>query len=76
MKIGGDHMFSEASAERFVCRARTSPFCPSEYVKMVCRGHHEKPETVILTVSVRVFDVCARKLICHYYHACEGIVLG
>ena len=38
MKIGGDHMFSEASAERFVCRARTSPFCPSEYVKMVCRG--------------------------------------
>ena len=38
MKIGGDHMFSEGSAERFVCRARTSPFCPSEYVKMVCRG--------------------------------------
>jgi hypothetical protein len=29
MKIGGDHMFSEVSAERFVCRARTSPFCPS-----------------------------------------------
>ena len=38
MKIGGNHMFSEASAERFVFRARTSPFCPSEYVKMVCRG--------------------------------------
>ena len=38
MRIGGDQMFSEASAERFVCRSRTSPFCPSEYVKMVCRG--------------------------------------
>ncbi len=38
MKIGGDNMFSETNAERFVCRVRTSPFCPSEYVKMVCRG--------------------------------------
>ena len=38
MKIGGDHMFSESSAERFVCRTRTSPFCPSESLKMVCRG--------------------------------------
>jgi hypothetical protein len=38
MKIGGDHMFSGSSVERFVCRDRTSPFCPSEYVKMVCRG--------------------------------------
>ncbi len=38
MRIGGDHTFSETSGERFVCRARTSPFCPSEYVKIVCRG--------------------------------------
>ena len=26
-----NHMFSETSVERFVCRSRTSPFCPSEY---------------------------------------------
>ena len=41
-----------------------------------CTQGHEKPETAILTVVVRVFDVCARKLICHYYHTCEDIVLG
>jgi hypothetical protein len=24
--MGGDHIFSEVSVERFVCRVRTSPF--------------------------------------------------
>ena len=38
IKMGEDLMFSKVSGERFVCRVRTSPFCPSEYVKMVCRG--------------------------------------
>ena len=76
IRIDWDHMFSEASVERFVFRARAGPLCPSECSKMQLCGHREKVETVILTVSVRVFDVCARKFICHYYHVCEGIVLG
>ena len=38
--------------------------------------YRQKPETAILTVAFRVFDVCAPKFICPIKHACEGIVLG
>ncbi len=38
--------------------------------------YRQKPETAILTVTFRVFDVCAPNFICPIKHACEGIVLG
>ena len=60
--MGWDHMFSEASAERFVFRARAGPLCPSECPKMQVCGHREKAETAIGTVPVRVFDVCATNI--------------
>ena len=63
IRIDWDHMFSEASAERFVFRARAGPLCPSECSKMQLCGHREKAETVIGTVPVRVFDVCATNFI-------------
>jgi hypothetical protein len=63
IRIDWDHMFSEASAERFVFRTRAGPLCPSECSKMQLCGHREKTETVIGTVPVRVFDVCATKVI-------------
>jgi hypothetical protein len=44
--------------------------------KYTCVDTTRKGETTILTVSVRVFDVWSRKIICHYYHECEVIVLG
>ena len=62
-RIDLDHMFSEASAERFAFRARGGPLCPSECSKMQLCGHHEKAETTIGTVPVRVFDVCATNVI-------------
>ena len=57
IRIGWDHMFSEARAERFVFRARAGPLCSSEYSKMHLCGHREKVETSIGTVPARVFDV-------------------
>jgi hypothetical protein len=44
MKMGWDHMVSEASAERFVFRARTGPLCPGESSKMQLCGHRKKVE--------------------------------
>ena len=55
----GNHMVSEASAPRFVFRSRASPACASECVKMQFHVQREEPETAILTVDSRVFDVCA-----------------
>ena len=68
IRMGWDHMVSEASAERFVFRARVGPLCTSESSKMQLCGHREKAETVIGTVPVRVFDVCATNFI---NHVCE-----
>ena len=62
IRMGVDHMVLEASAERFVFRARTGPLCPSESSKMQLCGHRDKAETVIGTVPTRVFDVCATKV--------------
>jgi hypothetical protein len=55
----GHHMVSEASAPRFVFRSRASPVCVSECEKIQFHIQSEEPETVILTVDSRVFDVCA-----------------
>jgi hypothetical protein len=42
MKMGWDHMFSEASS--FVFRARAGPFCPAESSNMQSCGHRKKAE--------------------------------
>ncbi len=56
----GHNMVSEASAPRFVFRVRASPACASECEKMQFHiQREEEPETAILTVDSRVFDVCA-----------------
>ncbi len=44
MKMGWDHMVSEASAERFVFRVRAGPLCPPESSKMQLCGHRKKTE--------------------------------
>ena len=72
----GHHMVSEASAPRFVFRSRASPACASECVKMQFHVQREEPETAILTVDSRDFDVCAPKVICVIKNACEGIVVA
>ena len=41
---------------------------------LVWCGHHEKSETVIGTVTPRVFDVCGTNFIYPMNHVCEGIV--
>ena len=56
----GHDMVSEASARRFVFRSRASPAGASECEKMQFHiQREEEPETAILTVDSRVFDVCA-----------------
>jgi len=56
----GHNMVSEASAPRFVFRSRASPACASECEKMQFHIQYEEvPETAILTVDSRVFDVCS-----------------
>jgi hypothetical protein len=42
--MGWDYMVSEASAERFVFRARAGPLCPAESSKMQLCGHRKKSE--------------------------------
>ena len=74
--MGWDHMVSEGSAERFVFRPRGAPLCPSEFSKMNLCGHREKAETAIVTVSARVFDMCATNVIHPMNHVCEGIVFA
>ena len=72
----GYHIFSEASAQRFVFRARTSPGCASECVKMQFHVQREEPETAILAVASRVLDGFGPKFICTIKNAYKGIVLG
>ena len=72
----GHHMVSEASAPRFVFRSRTSPACASECEKMQFHVQREEPETSMLTVDSRVFDVCAPKVMSDIKNGCEGIVVG
>jgi hypothetical protein len=72
----GIHIFSEASAQRFVFRARTSPGCASECVKMQFHVHREEPETAILAVASRVLNGCVTKFICDIKNSFKGIVVG
>ncbi len=72
----GHHMVSETSGPRFVFRSRASPACASECVKMQFHVQSEEPETTILMVDSRVFDVCAPKVMCVINNVCEGIVVG
>ncbi len=44
IKMGWDHMVSEASPERFVFRARAGPLCSAESSKMQLCGHRKKAE--------------------------------
>ena len=76
IRMGWEHMVSEANTERFVFRARAGPLCSSECSKMHLCGHREKAEAVIGTVSARVFDLCATKVMDPMYHVCEGIVFA
>ena len=72
----GHHMVSEASAPRFVFRSQASPACASECVKMQFHIRREEPETAMLTVDSRVFDVCAPKVMRAIKNACKGIVVA
>jgi hypothetical protein len=36
IRMGWDHMVSEASVERFVFRARVGPLCPPESSCLIC----------------------------------------
>ena len=69
-------MVSEVSAPRFVFRSRASPACASECEKMQFHIQREEPETAMLTVDSRVFDVCAPKVMCAIKNACKGIVVA
>ena len=69
-------MVSEASAPRFVFRSRASPACASECEKMQFHIQREEPETTMLTVDSRVFDVCAPKVMRAIKNACKGIVVA
>ena len=72
----GHHMVSEASGPRFVFRSRASPACDSECEKMQYHIQREEPETAMLTVDSRVFDVCAPKVIRPIKNAWKGIVVA
>ena len=72
----GHDMVSEASAQRFVFRSRASPACASECVKIQFHIQREEPETAMLPVDSRVFDVCAPNFMRDIKNACEGIVVG
>ena len=72
----GHDMVSESSAQRFVFRSRASPACASECEKMQFHIHREEPETVMLTVDSRVFDVYAPKVMRAIKNACKGIVVA
>jgi hypothetical protein len=67
-------MVSEASAPRFVVRSRASP--DSECEKIQFHIQREEPETAMLTVDSRVFDVCTPKVMRVIKNGCEGIVVG
>ena len=72
----GHHMVSEASAPRFVFRSRASPACASECEKMQFHIQCEEPETAMLTVDSRVFDVCEPKVMRVIKNTCKGIVVA
>ncbi len=69
-------MVSEASVPRFVFRSRASPVCASECEKMKFHIQREEPETAMLTVDSRVFDVRALKVMRTIKNVCKGIVVG
>ncbi len=69
-------MVSEASAPRFVFRSRASPECVSECDKMQFHIQREEPETAMLTVDSRVFDVCAPKVMCVIKNVCKDVVVA
>jgi hypothetical protein len=69
-------MVSEASAPRFVFRSRASPACASECEKMQFHIQREEPETGMLTVDSRVFDVCSPNFMHDIKNACKGIVVA
>ena len=71
----GHHMVSEASAPRFVFRSRASPACASECEKMQFHIQREEPETAMLTVDSRVFDVCTPKVMRDIKNVYKGIVV-
>ena len=50
--------------------------CASECEKMQFHIQREEPETAMLTVDSRVFDVCTPKVMCVIKNACEDIVVG
>ena len=62
IRMGWDNMVSEATAERFVFRARAGPVCRSECSKMHLCGHGGKAETAVGTVYAGLFDACATKV--------------
>jgi hypothetical protein len=72
----GNQMVSEASTPRFVFRSRASPHVLSEFMKIQFHVQREEPETAILTVDSRVFDVCVPKVMCAIKYVCEDIVVG
>ena len=72
----GIHIISEATAQRFVFRARTSPGCASECVKMQFHVHREEPETAIKAVASRVLNGYATKFIRVIKNSCKVIVVG
>ena len=76
IRMGWDHMVSEARTERFVFRVRAGPLCSSECSKMHLYGHRQKAETVIGTVPARVFDVCVTKVMDPMNHVSVGIVFA
>jgi hypothetical protein len=45
-------------------------------VKIQFHVQREEPETAMLTVDSRVFDVCAPKVMCPIKNVWEGIVVG
>ena len=71
-----DHIVLETTPERFVFRPQTGPLFSSESSKMQLCRHRGKTETVIGTVSVRVFDVCVTNFIYPMNHVCEDIVFA
>ena len=69
-------MYPEPSAQTFMFRARPSPSCDSECVKIQLHWHVEKPDEAILPVDCRVFHVCVQKFICLLTRLSEGTVFG
>jgi hypothetical protein len=61
---------------RFVFRVRETLSCDSPCVKMRFHVQCEERETVSLTMTCRVFDVCVPNFICVFQNVCQVMVLG